>query len=283
VGYKARVFEVLIASPSDVASERRIIRDVVSEWNAVNAKDRHIVLMAIGWETHATPEMGDRPQAVINKQLLKDADLLIAAFWTRIGSPTGVAASGTVEEIEEHIRAGRPAMIYFSAAPVRMDSTDQEQYSALKAFKQSLRERGLIEEYEDLSEFRAKLTRQLAQKMIAMAPRSSESAPEFDLTGDLVEVSNRLPRMGDPAKELLMEASKDQQGAIMSLRTMQGAYVQTNGRSFATAGNPRSEAQWRGAVEELEALGLIEDMGGKREVFSVTDEGYRIADLMQQQ
>jgi len=59
------------------------------------------------------PEMSGRPQGIINQRLLKECDLLIAAFWTRIGSPAGVAASGTVEEIEEHLAAGKEAMIYF--------------------------------------------------------------------------------------------------------------------------------------------------------------------------
>jgi len=90
----------MVASPSEVPQERVIVRDVIAEWNAIHAKDRKTVLMPLGWETHATPEMGDRPQAIINGQLLKDADLLVAMFWTRIGSPTGVAKSGTVEEIE---------------------------------------------------------------------------------------------------------------------------------------------------------------------------------------
>jgi len=126
--------------------------------------------MPIGWETHSVPDAGDRPQAIINGQLLKDADLLVVMFWTRIGSPTGVAQSGTVEEIEEHIRAGRPAMIYFSSAPVRPDSIDNDQYSALKAFKEALRPKGLFEEYEDLSDFKDKFTRQLAQKIISHFP-----------------------------------------------------------------------------------------------------------------
>ena len=62
------------------------------------------MLLPVGWETHATPAMGDRPQAIINKQILAGCDLLVAVFWTRLGSPTGAAASGTVEEIEEHLQ-----------------------------------------------------------------------------------------------------------------------------------------------------------------------------------
>ncbi len=69
----------------------------------------------------------------------------------------------------------------------------------------------------------------------------------------------------------------------MSIQSLQGASVQTNGRDFIEAGNSRSQAQWRGAVAELSRLRLIEDRAGKREVFFITDEGYRVADLLQQQ
>jgi hypothetical protein len=42
---------------------------------------------------------------------------------------------GRTEEIEEHLRAGKPAMIYFSNAPVRPDSVDEAQYRALRKFR----------------------------------------------------------------------------------------------------------------------------------------------------
>ena len=164
--YQATVHKVMIASPSDVAQERRVIREVIHEWNSIHAEDRGIVLMPIGWETHSSPSMGERAQEIINAQLLRDCDLLVAAFWTRLGSPTGKAPSGTVEEIEEHIAEGKPAMIYFSSAPAHPDSVDNEQYRALREFKAECRRRGLVEEYESISEFREKFARQLAQTVI---------------------------------------------------------------------------------------------------------------------
>jgi len=281
VGYVAKVIDVMIASPSDVPKERLIIRDVIAEWNAIHAKDRKIVLMAIGWETHSSPEMGDRPQAIINGQLLKDADLLVAVFWTRIGSPTGSAQSGTVEEIEEHIGAGKPAMIYFSMAPVRLDSVDDEQYSAVKAFRESLRPRGLVEEYEDLSQFRTKSARQLAQMVIRRFAGSSTVADHTALVA-VVPAPSPMPTLAGTARELLLEAAQDPQGAIMSLQTLGGSHIQTNERAFPT-GDARSAAQWKGAVADLERLGLTEDRAGTGEVFFVTDEGYRVADLLKQQ
>jgi hypothetical protein len=59
--YQATVVKVMIASPSDVAHERQVVREIVGEWNSVHSEDRRVVLMPIGWDTHAGPEMGDRP------------------------------------------------------------------------------------------------------------------------------------------------------------------------------------------------------------------------------
>jgi hypothetical protein len=50
--YVAHVLRVMIASPTDVGPERRIIRDVISDWNATNTVDRRVVSMPIvspGW------------------------------------------------------------------------------------------------------------------------------------------------------------------------------------------------------------------------------------------
>ena len=172
MSYTATVINVMIASPSDMPQERLIARDVMSEWNTIHANDKRTVLMPTGWETHSVPDTGDRPQAIISGQLLKDADLLVAMFWTRIGSPTGVARSGTVEEIEEHIGAGKPAMIYFSSAPVRPDSIDNDQYSALQAFKRSLR----AEVYSKNTRISASSVRSSRGSSLKQSSRSSKAS-----------------------------------------------------------------------------------------------------------
>lgn len=179
----------MIASPGDVSQERRLIRDVIEEWNTIHAEDTRIVLMPVGWETHSSPAMGDRAQGIINKQLLEQADLLVAVFWTRLGSPTGITNSGTVEEIERHIAAGKPAMLYFSSVPVRPDSVDADQYLALRAFKDSCKAQGLIEEYGELTEFRGKFSRQLAQTVI----RSFASYPSRTKAYNFLSVFSPRP------------------------------------------------------------------------------------------
>ena len=161
--YTANVYRVFIASPGDVLKERSIIRDTLIEWNTMHAASRGLFLDPIGWETHAIPALGERPQAIINKQLLEDADLLIGVFWTRLGTATGEYASGTVEEIERHIAADKAAMIYFSNAPVRPDSVDDAQYKALRDFRKDLQTHGLVFPYEDYTEFGKLLNRHFTQ------------------------------------------------------------------------------------------------------------------------
>lgn len=78
----------LLASEDDreaikVADEAAIEGRVQLEEPCLVCQELARVLTPIGWETHSTPDMSDRPQALINKQLLKTRDLLVAVFWTR--------------------------------------------------------------------------------------------------------------------------------------------------------------------------------------------------------
>ena len=81
--YQATVIPVMIASPGDVLEERNVTRDVIHEWNYVNSMSTNAVLMPVGLETHSVPELGTRPQQLINEHVLKDCDLLVGIFWAR--------------------------------------------------------------------------------------------------------------------------------------------------------------------------------------------------------
>ena len=280
MSFQATVFNVMIASPGDVQAERNIIRKVVHEWNSVHSFTRQIVLLPVGWETHSTPLMGEGPQEIINAQVLKDSDLLIAVFWTRLGTPTGKSVSGTVEEIDEHIQAGKPALIYFSSAPVRPESLDEEQYRALKEFKEECKKRGLVQTYDSTTEFHDKLYRHLSLtlnkhdyfKNIGIATNDKEPiGPAQKL---------KLPLLSREATELLIEAVKDQYGTILKSNVKGGPFFHTNGKQFVEKGNPRSRAAWEGAIQELCGYDLLEPKGYKGEVFGVTRLGYEVADIL---
>jgi hypothetical protein len=166
------IFRALVASPSDCTHERRLIPEVIAEWNAVHSLSNAAVIEPVLWETHSRPDLGGRPQGIINKQLVANCDLLIGAFWTRLGTPTGEAVSGTAEEIEQFRGAGKPVLLYFSGAPVVPESLDAEQYAALTEYRKSLGDQGLYFKYESLAEFRALLQRHIAGHMIELVKAS---------------------------------------------------------------------------------------------------------------
>lgn len=280
--YQADVYRVMIASPSDVAAERQQIRELIAEWTAVHSADKGAVLLPVAWESHSSPEMGDRPQAIINRRLLKECDFLIAAFWTRIGTPTGEAVSGTVEEIEEHIASDKPAMLYFSKVPVELDSVDHEQYEELKKFRSSCQSRGLYETYESIGEFREKLSRQLAVTMIRLCAErrvdtdGAVQAPDFMLTEP--PASPPSPSVTPIARRILKNMGLDSRGVLMRVRVMGGTIIQANGKQLNVPGDPRNTAEHEAAIEELDHVGLIQQSDTKGEVFRLTHIGYAEAD-----
>lgn len=274
MSYSATVYKVMIASPSDVATERNIIKEMLSEWTIVNADARKTVLLPISWDTHSVPEMGDRPQSIINKQILRDCDLLVGVFWTRIGTATGNYESGSVEEIEEHIQAGKPVMLYFSSAPVVPDSVDPDQYARLKQFKDSCQSRGLLTSYSELGEFRSKFYRQLQLKL-----NQKEFAGSNAISGQSIDEPQASPvlQLSREAK-ILLKGAADSDGQIIYLHVIGGLIVQVGGRNYVEDNNPRSRATWEGALAELENNGLVIAGGTKREIFKMTREGFAVAD-----
>ncbi len=77
--------------------------------NAAHGRRRKLVLSPVRWETHSSPQMGEHPQFGLNKQILLYADIVVSIFWTRIGTATPDDISGTAEEINKHVAAGKPA------------------------------------------------------------------------------------------------------------------------------------------------------------------------------
>lgn len=272
--YQARVVQVMIASPSDVSVERGVVRTVLSDWNDLNAERTGIVLLPVGWETHAVPQLGARAQQIINRDVLARSDLLVGIFWTRLGSPTGDAPSGTVEEIREHMAAGKIAMIYFSTAPVRLDSVDDEQYQALRAFRKECEANGLIETFDSPADLREKLFRQLSRIVQDRFPSETDEPLQLQVQ------PSRVPDLSPEAIRLLKAASRDEHGQFLYLRVFGGPIIQAAGEQLNNPENAREQVRWDGAIQELEESGLITPRTHKREIFRLTAVGYEVADQL---
>lgn len=186
MAYDSRVYRILIASPSDVEDEREIVVRVIQEWNDLYSYSRKIVLLPLRWETHTAPEYGTRPQEVINRAIVDQCDLLVGIFWTRIGSPTGVAQSGTLEEIDRVGKSEKPVMLYFSRVAIDPERIDITQNEMLKQFKANTYPNGLIESYKTILEFRDKFAKQLELKVRDL--QRSDASGELPLSLAFISV-----------------------------------------------------------------------------------------------
>ncbi|MFT7841731.1 hypothetical protein Q5530_36820 [Saccharothrix sp. BKS2] len=116
-------------------------------------------------ETHTHPDLGDHPQRVVDEQLGADFDVFVGIMWSRFGTPTWRAGSGTEHEFRDaHAgwRARRqPAHIlfYFCEAPV--DHPDDTQQQAIRVFRRELERIGLVGVYDDRTSFADKVRRDL--------------------------------------------------------------------------------------------------------------------------
>ena len=151
--YNARVLQILITSPSDVhQSIINKIFDYINQWNRLNSAAKKLILKPLRWETDVYSDINSEgPQPVINTQLVKNSDIVIGVFWTRIGTPTSGYTSGSVEEIERHLDEGKPAMLYFLKKTIPQDVLEKteakKQYNKLLRAKKNWERRGI---YKDL-------------------------------------------------------------------------------------------------------------------------------------
>ena len=141
---------VFLASPSDLAEERKAVAAAVAELNNFLRTTINVCLDLTGWETHAFPSVGVDAQDVINQQIADDYDIFLGLMWSRFGTPTGRAGSGTEEEFDRayskyKATSGRSkVMLYFSSKPISIDNIETDQIEKIKKFKKKAQELGVL-------------------------------------------------------------------------------------------------------------------------------------------
>src|SRR5690242_110041 len=101
-GRDLREYHVFVASPGDVAAERDAVRRYFDRLNRTAGVTWRARFQVIDWENFATAGVG-RPQELITRQTLErfrdSLALVVVIMAQRFGMPTGVAESGTEEEV----------------------------------------------------------------------------------------------------------------------------------------------------------------------------------------
>lgn len=291
MSFKAKVLEVMIASPGGLEKERDVAEAVIADWNAVHSKKEELVLLARRWERDSRIELGGRAQQMIDDDILAGSDIVIGMFHTRIGTPTGDHESGTVEEIKLHHKAGKPVILFFSTAPVDPNKIDPVQFQKVNEFKEWAQTQGLTGSFSDATELMRTLSMTVAQTLNRNAYIKRETSADFVQIAALdavpapvstpVLVTASTPQgagVSGPAAAALLRAANGKSGMMLLRSFVGGEDLSIDGKNMMEDQTPRTIARWKSAVEELRSLGFIRDTNGRGQVFEVTDRGFQAAD-----
>ena len=233
------VYRIFIASPSDVQKEREEAKHAIDHWNDLYSQKEGIMLKSVLWETQVSPQMGDEPQAIIDRDALADCDVLIGIFWTRLGTPTLNACSGTVEEIEIARGEGKEILLFFSSAKERPPDFDQQQYESLMAVKREYQQAGFIGDYKSLDDFKNKVSDAIYRAIERIRKRSNW----------IVDYQHRhegqLPALPDYLEEAVLGYSSGQP-ISKSMKVRPVGAQHWNRLSHSQRGELRQLVEWLG-------------------------------------
>src|SRR6516165_4627524 len=121
-----RLVRIFISSPSDVAEEREVAAELIEQELAKREAFRETLkLLAFRYDDPVSDTAfpaNRSPQAAVDRRLQsKDADIVVAILWARMGTPVRdpsdpskiLHKSGTEQEIKEALKADREVLVYF--------------------------------------------------------------------------------------------------------------------------------------------------------------------------
>src|SRR6202171_1685044 len=156
------LIKLTLCGPTDVAKEMALAAEAINDWNCQHGEHRGFWVKHQHWSTDSYPDAQETGQGAINKQLIDSTDIVVAIFWSRIGTPTATAESGTVEEIQRAIAGGKNVMVYFSDLVPLPAGASIEQVKRLSAFREQLRTHSSCWTFQSRSRFRDDFANHLA-------------------------------------------------------------------------------------------------------------------------
>lgn len=168
-------YDLLISCPGDVSEYVDVVYKCVDEFNRLTGYQNKILIIPRYWSKDAYSQLGMAPQEILNQQLVRDCDIAVAIFWTRLGTQTDRYASGTEEEIAEMRSSGKQVFLYFIDAPITPSLIDQGQYEKLKRFKDEYRKKGLSFSVKCPKEFKETFSAQLTSYFLHLKEKHIET------------------------------------------------------------------------------------------------------------
>jgi len=177
---QVEVLKIFLASPSDVAKERDYVIEVIEEINRTIAPSKGVILEVVS-SKHTFPGYGQDGQSVLNKQIgtMKEYEIFLGIMWSRVGTPTQRAPSGTIEEFKRAVRANKShekpeIWFYFRKLEAHLDTKEKlEQAQKVVTFKKEVQRKALTHDYNSPSNFRDRFRQDISLWLNARPNKTS--------------------------------------------------------------------------------------------------------------
>ena len=174
--------QVVLASPSDLADERQMIKDLVNSLNPLYMKNGICIDLRM-WE-NSTPGMNaDGPQGLIDMDLeITNADLFICMYWKKIGTKlANEDVAGTEHELNlaldsYHKRRKPDIKAFFKVIDESEKNDDTRKISAISKKLQPL---GLYTPFKDISELKDNVSKILQAEVMNLIRKQGQVMPEI--------------------------------------------------------------------------------------------------------
>lgn len=273
---ECKLFRIMIGCPSDVREEESIAEDIIVEWSTLNVDSHGIVLLPLHWKKNAYPIADNPPQKTLNRQLVDKSDLLVCIFASKIGTPTDTAESGSIEEIEEHIKANKPVMLYFRKQ-IDISKTTTDNLRKLLDFKTRVQKDTLYWDYSDENEFADVFRRQLQQFINDNWITSGNGSSKLETPAE----SEPIIQFNKKEMELFSRwANNPVDTTYSAVRVRNGLEVHFGYKNGYTYTRGEEEATFEDYMGKLLQIGYVVDGGdngrGLRN-YKITKKGYNFA------
>lgn len=176
-------YKVLLSAPGDTVAECAAAEEELLKINRTHSAETGIDFFPIDWRRDSRADSGDEPQKLLNKQIVEDADIILAIFKERFGTPTKDYGSGTEEEIELGLSMGKTVLVYFWSPPVNFTPKDPSQFEKIGEFRKSIQSGAMYQSFDTEKKLRNQVTHDFTKLLFELESNAIAPKPQLSISG----------------------------------------------------------------------------------------------------
>ncbi len=195
-----KTYKVFVSSPGGLSRERKIVQETMQSLSN-DYERRGIAISTWLWEKESTSEFGDRPQALLTRQL-GNFDVYIGIMASHFGTPTGDFGSGTEEEFNNAFTSfkekAKPRVAFFfkseTIVTTKLSAEMIDQLRRVQEFKEKISLLGLYHEFSEDHQLVNRITTVIADVVERDTPKESVAHLQYTMHSDSLTPQTAISR-----------------------------------------------------------------------------------------